>query len=45
MDNPKFININNAMDYTLLLWVVAQKNHQAIQIFLNHNADPNVIDI
>lgn len=33
------------MGRTPLLWAAARGDHQAVQILLNHNANPNVIDM
>lgn len=44
-DNPDSIDITDAMGRTPLLWAAARGDHQAVQILLDHNADPNVMDM
>lgn len=43
--NPDLIDLIVVMGRTPLLWAAAQEDHQAVQILLDHNADPNVTDI
>ena len=44
-DDPESIDVTDAMGRTPLLWAAARGDHQAVQILLDHNADPNVIDM
>ena len=44
-DDPDSIDVTDAMGRTPLLWAAARGDHQAIQILLDHNADPNIIDM
>lgn len=44
-DDPESIDVTDAMGRTSLLWAAARGDHQAVQILLDHNADPNAIDI
>lgn len=44
-DDPTSINETDAMGCTFLLWAAARGNHQAVKILLDHNANPNVMDM
>lgn len=44
-DDPDSVDVTDAMGRTPLLWAAARGDHQAVQILLDHNADPNVIDM
>lgn len=44
-DNPESIDVTDAMGRTPLLWAAARGDHQAVQILLDHNADPNTMDM
>jgi len=44
-DNPDSIDVSDAMGRTPLLWAAARGDHHAVQTFLDHNADPNVMDM
>lgn len=44
-DNSDSIDVPDAMGRTPLLWAAARGDHQAVQILLDHNADPNVMDM
>lgn len=44
-DDPDSIDVTDAMGRTPLLWAAARGDHQVVQILLDHNADPNVMDM
>ena len=44
-EDPNSIDVPDAMGRTPLLWAAARGDHQAVQILLDHNADPNVMDM
>ena len=44
-EDPDSIDVTDAMGRTPLLWAAARGNHQAVQLLLDHNADPNVMDM
>ena len=44
-DDPEPIDVTDAMGRTPLLWAAARGDHQAVQILLDHNADPNAMDM
>lgn len=44
-NDPDSIDETDAMGRTPLLWAAARGDHQAVQILLDHNADPNVMDM
>lgn len=44
-DDPKSIDVTDAMGRTPLLWAAARGDHNAVQVLLNHNADPHVMDM
>lgn len=44
-DNPESIDVTDAMGRTPLLWAAARGDHQAVQMLLDHNADPNTMDM
>lgn len=44
-DKPESIDVTDAMGRTPLLWAAARGDHQAVQILLDHNADPNTMDM
>ncbi|KAL9627831.1 MAG: hypothetical protein Q9204_006302 [Flavoplaca sp. TL-2023a] len=44
-EDPKSLDVIDAMGRTPLLWAAARGDHKAVQVLLNHNADPNVMDM
>ena len=44
-EDPDSIDVTDAMGRTPLLWAAARGDHQAVQILLDHNADPNAMDM
>ncbi len=44
-EDPDSVDVPDAMGRTPLLWAAARGDHQAVQILLDHNADPNVMDM
>ncbi|KAL8671041.1 MAG: hypothetical protein Q9224_007641, partial [Gallowayella concinna] len=44
-DSPESIDVVDAMRRTPLLWAAARGDHHAVQVLLNHKADPNVMDM
>ena len=44
-DDPTSIDETDTMGRTPLLWAAARGDHQAVQILLDHNANPNATDI
>ncbi|KAF4636355.1 hypothetical protein G7Y89_g1727 [Cudoniella acicularis] len=45
VEAPEQVDLTDAMGRTPLLWVAARGDHKSIQILLNHNADPNIMDM
>lgn len=44
-EDPDSIDVTDAMGRTPLLWAAARGDHQAVQILLDRNADPNTMDM
>ncbi|KAL8726875.1 MAG: hypothetical protein Q9166_006427 [cf. Caloplaca sp. 2 TL-2023] len=44
-DDPESIDVTDAMGRTPLLWAAARGDHNAVQVLLNHKADPNAMDM
>jgi len=44
-ETPDSIDVTDAMGRTPLLWAAARGDHHAVQTLLDHNADPNVMDM
>jgi len=44
-DDPTSVDQTDAMGRTPLLWAAARGDHQAVQILLDYNANPNVMDM
>lgn len=44
-EDPEQIDATDAMGRTPLLWAAARGDHEAVQILLAHNADPNTTDM
>lgn len=44
-ENPDSVEVPDAMGRTPRLWAAAGGDHQAVQILLDHNADPKVMDM
>ncbi len=44
-DDPTAVDGMDAMGRTPLLWAAARGDHHAVQILLNHNANPNAMDM
>ena len=44
-DDPALIDEKDAMGRTPLLWAAARGDDRAVQTLLDHNADPNVMDM
>jgi ankyrin repeat protein len=44
-DDPSQIDVTDAMGRTPLLWAAARGDHESIRILLDHDADPNIMDM
>ncbi|KAL9619064.1 MAG: hypothetical protein Q9160_006319 [Pyrenula sp. 1 TL-2023] len=44
-EDPEQIDATDAMGRTPLLWAAARGDHEAVQILLSHNANPNTMDM
>lgn len=42
---PEELDMTDAMGRTPLLWAAARGDHKSIQLLLDHNADPNIMDM